>query len=315
MPIDPQIQAMLAGAPPYPGASVIPLETLRGVVRDFALAFPKPLAPLGAIGDHAIARPDGSSLMARAYAPSAQGPWPILVYFHGGGFALGDLESQDMICRALCAAARCLVVSVGYRLAPEHVFPAAVDDGWTALNWVFAHGPDLGGDPTRLAVGGDSAGGTLAAATALRAKAEGGPKLAAQLMFYGSAGYPFEATASRQAFKDGPILTSQDIDYFWGLYLADPQIDGRHPYASPRMAASHAGLPPAFVATAEIDPSRDDGEDYARLLQAAGVPTVQRRYPGMVHGFLSWVGVVDAAQSAIDEASAWLNAQWDGAGA
>jgi acetyl esterase len=309
MTMDPQIAALLAHAPPYPGARVIPLDVLRGVVRDFARASPRSDQGLAKVENLDIARGDGSRLGLRLYHPSdVTGPAPVLLFLHGGGFLLGDLDSDDGIARALCRATRCLTVSVDYRLAPEHPFPAALDDAATALTWVAAHGRAHGGDPARLAVAGSSAGAVLAAALTLRNRDEGGPGLAAQLLFYGSGGAPGGETASLAAFRDGPILTADDMDYFWSLYLAG--ADAGQPYASPRTAQSHAGLPPAFVATAELDPSRDDGEDYACRLEASGVPVRLTRRTGMVHGFLSWLGMVDEAQAALDEASQWLGRQW-----
>ncbi|KQV54699.1 MULTISPECIES: alpha/beta hydrolase [unclassified Caulobacter] len=309
MTMDPQIAALLAHAPPYPGARVIPLDVLRGVVRDFAAASPKSGEGLAEVKDLSVARCDGSTLALRLYRPDGvTAPAPVLMFFHGGGFLLGDLDSDDGVARAFCRSTRSLVVSVDYRLAPEHPYPAALDDAVLALAWAAKHASDHGGDPERLALAGTSAGAVLAATLALKTRDAGGPALRAQLLFYGSGGAPGPLTESLAAFGDGPILTSDDMDYFWSLYLAG--ADAGQPYASPRAAASHAGLPPAFVATAELDPSRDDGEDYAHRLEAAGVAVRLTRRKGMVHGFLSWMGMVDEAKAALDEAAAWLDRQW-----
>ena len=309
LPIDPQFKPLLAAAPPGPDMRTIPVSQLREYVRSASTAFPPLPVPLASVTDRVIEGP-GGALPIRVYRPVGSGPFPIIVYFHGGGWVVGDLDTQDMIARGLSHGARSVLVSVGYRLAPEHRFPAAVDDAWAATVWAAGHAAEIDGDARRLAVAGDSAGGVLAAGVALRARDAKGPRLAAQVNFYGSCNYPSNVTASAQEFADGPILRRSDIDYFWSLYLADPARDQNHPWASPIRAPSLAGLAPAFVGTAEIDPSRDDTEAYAAALAAAGVLVRQRRYPGMVHGFLSFLGLIDGAQRAMDECTAWLKEQF-----
>jgi len=309
LPIDPQLKPLLAGAPPAPDMRSIPVPQLREYVRSASTAFPPLPVPLAAISNRVIAGP-GGDLPLRIYTPVGSGPFPITVYFHGGGWVVGDLDTQDMIARGLSHGAHSVLVSVGYRLAPEHRFPAAVDDAWAATVWAAAHAAEIGGDARRLAVAGDSAGGVLASAVALRARDANGPRLAAQVNFYGSCNYPSKVTASAREFAQGPILRCSDIDYFWSLYLADPVRDQNHPWASPIRADSLMGLPPAFVGTAEIDPSRDDTEAYAAALVAAGVPVRLRRYPGMVHGFLSFLGLIDGAQRALDECTTWMKEQF-----
>jgi acetyl esterase len=180
--------------------------------------------------------------------------------------------------------------------------------------WAAQQAAYFAGDANRLAVAGDSAGANLATGVALRARDASGPRLRAQVMFYGSGNYPSVETPSAKEFAQGPILSRSDVDYFWGLYLSNPKKDQDHPLASPIRAASHAGLAPAFMGTAEIDPTRDDGEAYAAKLAAAGVPVESRRYAGMVHGFVSWLGVIDGAQTAINDASAFLK-KWFAAAA
>lgn len=309
MPLDPQVEALLAPAPEGFEMTSLPIDVLRKYVRESSTAYPKLDVPLAGVADRTIPGP-GGPLPVRIYTPTGQGPFPIVVYFHGGGWVVGDLDTQDMICRALCHGAGSVVVSVDYRLAPEHRFPAAVEDAWAATNWAAAHAAEIGGDPKRLAVAGDSAGANLSAAVALRTRDEGGPALRAQILIYGSCNYPSERTPSADEFASGPILTDAAIAYFWQQFIADPAVDQNHPWASPARAAHHRGLAPAFVASAELDPTRDDGERYAEKLLRAGVPTESRRYPGMPHGFVSWVGLVDQAQRCVDDACAFLT-RWN----
>lgn len=305
MPLDPQVAALLAPAPEGFEMTSLPVDVLRKYVRESSTAYPRLDVPLASVVDRTIPGP-GGALPVRVYMPVGVGPFPLVVYFHGGGWVVGDLDTQDMICRGLCHGASALVVSVDYRLAPEHKFPAAVDDAWTATCWAAAHAAELGGDAARLSVAGDSAGANLSAAVALRTRDENGPRLRAQILIYGSCNYPSIRTPSTEEFAAGPIITEAAIDYFWKQFLVDPAVDQDHPWASPARAASHRNLAPAFIATAEMDPSRDDGERYAEILARAGVPTESRRYPGMPHGFVSWVGLVDQAQQCIDHACAFL---------
>jgi acetyl esterase len=308
MPIDPQIAAMLAGAPEWPPVRTVPVDQLREAVRQSSTAMPGPDVTLASVEDRRIPGPAGE-LPVRIYTPEGDGPFPVIVYFHGGGWVVGDLDTQDMIARGLAAGAGSVLISVEYRLAPEHPFPAAPDDAFAATRWAAEHAVEIGGDADRLAVAGDSAGAVLACAVALQARDCGGPKLRAQVNFYGSCNYPSESTGSAREFENGPILTKDDVDHFWSLYLADPaqQDDMR---ASPFRAESHAGLPPIFVGTAECDPSRDDAEAYADKLRAAGVEVDKRRYAGMVHGFVSWIGILPGARQAVDDACAFLKHQF-----
>jgi acetyl esterase len=310
MPLDPQIEQILQQSSSWAPARSVPVDQLRAAVKGFAAVTPKLPVRLRDVTDRSIPASQGE-VPVRIYTPEANGPRPLLVYFHGGGWVVGDLDTQDMICRGLCHGANCIVVSVDYRLAPEHRFPAAVDDCYAVLEWCAAHGREIGGHPDRLAVGGDSAGAVLSAAVALRARDEGGPQLRAQLLYYGSMNYPSGNLPSMAEFADGPILTADDVDYFWHQYLAAPETDQNHPWASPIRAANHAGLPPAFIGTAEMDPTRDPAEAYGPVLTAAGVPVELRRYAGMPHGFMSWLGFVDTAQTACDDACAWLRRQFE----
>lgn len=306
MPIDPQIEAMLANAPPWPGVRNVPLDMLRKSVRDSSVAIPPAQdAVVAKVEDQTIPGP-GGDLPIRVYTPEGTGPFPVTVYLHGGGYVVGDLDTQDMIARALCAWGETLVISVDYRLAPEHPFPAAPQDAYAALLWAAEHAGELGGDVSRLAMAGDSAGGNLSCAAALRARDENGPAIRAIVDIYGPCTYPFAPTASSQEFAEGPILTQDDVAWFWEQYLADPDTQKTDPQASPVLARTLAGFPPAFVATAECDPSRDDAEAFAAKLADAGVEVVTKRYPGMVHGFASWVGFLPGAREVLTDAGQFL---------
>ncbi|WP_344221309.1 alpha/beta hydrolase [Kribbella sancticallisti] len=250
-----------------------------------------------------------AGLPLRVYRPAGDGPLPTLVYFFGGGWTLGSIDTADGICRQLANAVPCQVITVGYRLAPEHPFPTAVHDCHAATQWIAAHADDLRADPSRLVVGGDSAGGNLAAATTLLAR-DSGPALAGQLLVYPNTLYGSD-TASMRAGDDPFLFNRTSVSWYWNHYLTTPE-DGENPLASPLLASSHADLPPALVITAEFDPLRDEGEFYAEKLHAAGVPTELSRYDGMVHGFFAMSGVLDGGRRAIAEAATWLRRTFHG---
>jgi acetyl esterase len=253
------------------------------------------------IEDRAI--PDGPRV--RIYTPAGPGPKPALVYFHGGGWVLGSPDTMDAPCRRMARASGCVVVSVDYRLAPEAHFPKPLEDCYAATSYVAGHAASFGVDAGRIAVGGDSAGGNLAAAVTLMARQRGGPALAFQLLVYPATNHAFD-TASYRAFGQGYGLTEAAMRWFWAQYLARPE-DGQMPLASPLRADLH-GLPPALIVTAEFDPLRDDGEAYAARLQAAGVRVQSRRYDGQLHGFFQMGGVMNRGLQAIDESAAALRA-------
>jgi acetyl esterase len=255
------------------------------------------------VDDHRVPV-DGGDIAVRCYTPAGTGPFPVHVYFHGGGWVIGDIETHDGVCRSLANAAACVVVSADYRLAPEHKFPVAVDDAFAATRWVAARAATLGVDGDRMAVGGDSAGGNLAAAVALLSRDRGGPPLALQVLVYPVTQHAFD-TPSYQEHADGYLLTRSAMRWFWNHYLRRPE-DGEEPLASPLLARSLHGLPPALVITAEHDPLRDEGEAYAARLREAGVPVTVTRYPGMIHGFLRMLNMVDKARAARDEIAAAL---------
>lgn len=256
-------------------------------------------APLASIDDLTLAGPAGP-LPARIYRPrGVASPAPALVYFHGGGFVLGSLDTSDGQCRALAAGASCVVISVDYRLAPEHRFPAAVEDAIAAFRQVGAEASRLGIDAARLAVGGDSAGGNLSAVVSQATRADA-VRPCLQLLMYPATDMTLSSPSIR-ALASGFLLEKTSIEWFVDHYLPAGQ-DRLDPRASPLFAASFAELPPAFLATAGFDPIRDDGEAYATKLAKAGVPVEHRNYGALVHGFLNLAGSIDAARAPLDEA-------------
>ena len=261
------------------------------------------LPPIGAVADRRIPGPAGE-IPVRVYTPTGSAPFPLLVFFHGGGWVLGGIETHDGICRELASGAGCVVMSVDYRLAPEHKFPAAADDCYAATQWAAAHAADLGADAKRVAIGGDSAGGNLTAVVAQMARDKDGPPLVFQLLIYPVTVAAFD-TPSYRDNAEGYLLTAGDMRWFWDHYLKNA-VDGENPYASPLRAKSLKGLPPALVVTAEFDPLRDEGEQYARRLEEAGVPTRLSRYDGMIHGFFGMSQMIDKAKAAVKEASSNL---------
>ena len=308
MPLDPQLEAMFASQPEWPPIRTIPVSALREAVRASSIQLPPPPVSLASIADRTIAGPNGE-IPVRIYTPEGAGPFPVTAYFHGGGFVVGDLDTQDMIARGLAAGAETIVVSVDYRLAPEHKFPAAFEDCWAATQWAAAHAAELGGDPALIAVAGDSAGGVLASACALLARDAGAPRIAAQINWYGPGIHPIPEEGSALEFANGPVLRLEDAHYFWELHIKD-ESDYDDFRASPMKAESHKGLAPAFIAAAECDPIRDAVEAYGPVLERAGVEVEVKRYPGMVHGFVSWLGFLPGAQEAMADACAFAKKQF-----
>lgn len=237
-------------------------------------------------------------LTLRVYRPRSDGPLPVLVYFFGGGWVVGSLDTSDAICRALSSKVPCVIVSVGYRLAPEHPFPAGIDDCYAAVKWVADHASQLGADGGRIAVAGDSSGGNLAAAVALMARDGDGPPISAQLLVYPPM-HNNAVTRSMRDNKDPMFFNAHSSAWFWDHYLTDP-ADGDSPYASPLNATDHGGLPAALVMTAEFCPLHDEGEAYADALALAGVPVEYHRYADLPHGFLAMASILDTAREAFD---------------
>jgi acetyl esterase len=244
----------------------------------------------------------GGDIPVRIYWPPGLAPLAALVWFHGGGWALGDLDTADSTCRALAVKSGAIVVSVDYRLAPEHPYPAAADDAYSAVSWVVDHASSIGADPQRVAVGGDSAGANLATVTAIQATRSGGPALRHQLLVY-------PVTDARMGSPsyiengEGYQLTADAMQWFYDLYLHGR--DAEDPLISPILASVDdlAQMPPALVITAEFDPLRDEGEAYARLLERAGVAVKLSRYDGQIHGFFALDSFIDAGKKALDEAA------------
>jgi acetyl esterase len=302
MPLHPQAQALLdqLAAAGEVDLTQLPPPAVRAVYAQMSLA--RSPEPVAAVADRSISGP-GGALGLRIYR-SAEGPRPALLYFHGGGFVIGSLDTHDGTCRALANASGCTVISVDYRLAPEHPFPAAPEDCYAALCYAAEAGAEIGVDPARLAVGGDSAGGNLAAVTALLARERRGPPLSFQLLVYPVADARFDTPSYREN-AEGYFLTAKMMRWFWDHYLERPdQADD--PLASPLRAKDLAGLPPALVFTAGYDPLRDEGERYATRLGEAGVATELKRFPGQFHGFFSMFDVLDDGREAIDLAGAAL---------
>jgi acetyl esterase len=300
MPLDPQVEAMRAERE----ANDVP----QLYTQTLAEAREADLASIRAAGGevepvhHVEDVMTDTGLPLRVYRPDLTGPLPTLVYFFGGGWTLGSIDTADGISRKLANAVPCQVITVGYRLAPEHPFPTAVYDCYEAAKWIAGQ---LQTDPRRLVVGGDSAGGNLAAAVTLLARGNNGPALAGQLLVYPNTLYGSDTISMRNG-NDPYLFNNTSVDWYWEHYLKDPS-DGSNPLASPLLAESHANLPPALVITAEYDPLRDEGEYYAEKLHAAGVPTTLSRYDGMVHGFFAMSGILDGGKKAMAEASTWLS--------
>lgn len=302
MPLHPMLQDLVDAAAKLPPLEVFTPQQVRAGDDARYAAVPRP--KVGQVEDRHIPGPRGD-IRIRIYRPDDSGGHPIITFFHGSGFCICSIDTHDGLCRQLCLRANAVVVSVDYALAPENKFPAGIDDSIAATKWVAANAVSLGGDPARLVVAGDSAGGTMAIVTALRFRDEGGPPIVAQLLIYPVTDYPDPPPPSYQQRGEGCGLTANAMLWFWNHYLNDPS-ERTHPDASPLRADSLAGLPPAYVMTAEYDLLRDEGEAFAKRLQAAGVDTTLVRYADMNHGFMSLVGMVDRSDEALAAACDWL---------
>jgi acetyl esterase len=302
MPLDPQVETLMAqlaeaGAPSPESMTVAQNRELIASLGDLAGAAEE----VGRVVD-AVAPGPAGDIPVRVYVPAGEGPFPVLVFYHGGGWVIGDIESHDAPCRALANRSGAIVASVDYRLGPEHRFPAAVDDAYAAAVWAAEKAGEFGGDGARLAVGGDSAGGNLAAVVAQEAKRRGGPPLAFQLLIYPATDRHDDSPSMRENAL-GPLLSRAWMEWFYGHYLAGPD-DGLDPRVSPARADDLSGLPPALVITAEFDPLRDQGRAYAEKLRAAGVEAEHVDFPGMIHGFFQMGAALDGGRQAMDQAAA-----------
>lgn len=255
-------------------------------------------AELATVEDRQIPGADGE-LPVRIYTPLGEGPFPVVAYFHGGGFTIGGIETHDIPCQHLAAGAGAIVVSTEYRLAPEHKFPSAFEDAIAAADWIHTHAKELGGDPDRFAVAGDSAGGNLAAGVCHHARNTGGPPIRFQLLIYPTVDAGMEHPSVKEN-GDGLFLSAETMKWFYDHYATGPD-DRLDPRMSPLLAANFEGLPPALIITAEYDVLRDEGEAYGEKLRAAGVPVTVSRYGGMCHAFFQLGGVLDDARRAMTE--------------
>jgi len=302
MPVDPQIQSLLDKGSGVPQTHTLPIGEARRLY-EARIAVMAPAAEVAKVVERSIDGP-GGPMTLRIYTPTGGGSLPLMVFFHGSGFVLCSLDTHDGMCRNLAAGIGCVVVSVDYRLAPEHKFPAGPDDCLAATRWAAAHAAELGVDASRIMLAGDSAGGNMAAVTALRVRDEGGPALVGQMLLYPVTDYHTPGTPSYAENGEGYGLTRDTMEWFWAHYLGnDAQAD--HPHASPLRAPDLSRLPAAYIVSAEYDPLRDEAERYGDRLRAAGVAVEITRRPGMNHGFLFWVGRVGGADSAMAEACAW----------
>jgi acetyl esterase/lipase len=324
MPLDPQAQKLIEtlDALDLPVAGIAAPAELRRSLRERSAGLPR--EHVASVRDHRVPV-QGGEIVVRVFTPrltaqsvgtmagspgnrSTGSPLPVMVYFHGGGWVVGDVDTHEAICRTLANAASCVVASVDYRCAPEFRYPTAAEDAHAATCWIAEHAGELGVDARRLALCGDSAGGNLAAVVPLMARDRGGPRVALQVLVYPVTDCDLDTPSYREN-ATGYILTREGMCWYWDQY-APGLAERREPYASPLRASSLAALPPALVITAEYDPLRDDGELYARRLAEAGVPVTLSRYPGMVHSFFRLTNVMDAARAAVREVADALEKAW-----
>jgi acetyl esterase len=282
-----------------PSSSSLSVVEARRLSREMAKELAGSTINVTSIRDFKVTTNE-TEIPVRVYVHSTRPLLPALVYFHGGGWVIGDLDSVDWICRNLAVATECAVFSVDYRLAPEHKFPTPAEDCYRVTKWIVENGPAESIDSNRVAVGGDSAGGNLATVVCLMARDRGGPSLVYQLLIYPITNHAF-TTQSYREYANGYYLTAEDMKWFWNHYLRE-QTDGSNPYASPFAAKNLSGLPPALIITAGFDPLRDEGEAYATRLRDAGVSAKISRYDSMIHGFLDFPDLKQT-RAAIDEAA------------
>lgn len=306
MPLNPQVKLMLDGmaAAGGPALSDLPLADARGMFR--ALGAMEQAVEVERVDDRTVEGPAGD-IPVRVYTPAASvgADHGLLVWFHGGGWVIGDLETADPTCRLLADLVGCVVVSVDYRLSPEHPAPAALDDCLAAVAWAAENAEALGADASRLAVGGDSAGGNLAALVCHRVRDDFGPEIDFQLLVYPVTDLT-RSHASYERNGDGYFLTAATMEWFIDCHLRGTSIDPKDPSVSPLYAASCEGLPPALVITAEFDPLCDEGEAYADRLTEAGVPVEAVRYDGQIHGFFAMATMLEDGRAAVERAAAAL---------
>jgi acetyl esterase len=295
MPLDPQAQALLeqmreAGAKPFEELTVAEARLASWAFLDLT-GEPEEVASV----EHRFIPGPTADIPVRIYRPAGDGPHPAIVYFHGSGWVIANIEISDVATRSLANSTGCVVVSVNYQKAPEHKFPVPFDDCYAATSWVAEHAAALGVDPGRIAVAGDSAGGNIAAAICLRARDHGGPSIAYQVLIYPATDCGWDKPSAIEN-AEGYLLQRGSMEWFWNHYLSS-MAEAENPYVSPLRAANLSGLPPAYICTAEFDPLRDDGELYGERLRDAGVPVKYTQYDGMIHGFYWMTGVLDQARN------------------
>ncbi len=298
MPLAPEYQAMLAELAAAEGPAIAQLSPAEGREMYRMMRPVNPEIEVGRVIDRSIPGP-GGDVPVRIYTPAGDGPFPVLVNFHGGGWVIGDLDTADAVCRDLCRSAGCVVVSVDYRLAPEHPYPAAVEDACAATAWVADHMEEIGGNG-RLAVGGESAGGNLAAVVCQWARDRGGPEIHFQMLLYPVTDHDL-SRGSYAENGEGYLLELDTMKWFWDHYCPDPARRAE-PQASPLLAADLSKLPPALVVTAEFDPLRDEGEAYAQALEAAGNQVESLRCAGLVHDFFATAALFQSSRERFEDA-------------
>lgn len=304
--LHPEVRALLEMmdaqvAPPLESQN--PVEARSSRVEPMKILGGEPEA-LARVEDLSVLGP-GGDVPVRIYATQRGALRPALIYFHGGGFVFGNLDTHDAVCRSLAKESGAVLISVDYRLSPEHKFPAALEDSHAVTEWVANNAEHLGVDPGRIAVSGDSAGGNLAAVIAMRCRDAGGPALALQVLLYPVTDFSSFNTRSYRELGEGYFLTRAAMEWFAGHYLASSDL-ASHPEVSPLLAPDLSRLPPALIITAEFDPLRDEGEAYAQRLRQAGVPVTLTRYPGMIHAFVSMRGVLTGGRQAIQEVAKFM---------
>jgi len=307
MPLDPQAQAFIegVGAMGFPPFETLSVEEGRGYIAALG-QFMVPVEEVASVIDGAIPGPE-ADIPIRVFTPEGEGPLPVLLYFHGGGFTTGSIDVVDPLCRALANRSGCVVIAVGYRLAPEHPYPAAVTDAYVATAWIAAHGAEFGVDGGRLVVAGDSAGANLATVACMVARDNlDDVEVALQVLIYPVTDLDHQETPSHKENGEGYLLTKGMIDWFKGHYLTGCEDRADEPYCSPIHMGDLGGLPPAIIVTAEYDPLRDEGEAYGARLEEAGIAVDVRRQEGMIHGFF-WMGAaIDRGRELLDELGADL---------
>ncbi len=304
MPLNPQTIKLMArqAALNFPALTEITPDEARANSAAGRIAIPTEKEPVGEISERLIPGPGpAGEIPIRIYRPDSEGPHPLIMLFHGGGWVVGDLEAEDATSRGLVNRVNAVLVSVDYRLAPETRFPGAPEDCYTAMVWAVEHAGELGVDAAKLAVAGTSAGGNLAAAVALMTRDRGGPNIKHQVLFCPVIDYKFDRPSYIKNANDYG-LTRDSMIWFWEQYLG-PDGDGHNPYASPIRAKNLAGVADATIISAQYDPLVDEAADYATALKAAGVDTSYTEYPGVIHGFNGSFGLIDSARDACTEAS------------